>query len=72
MKENYVMVKENYVAPREIVCIVGDARYSGFYVANDGIVTVDWDCFTKQTQAGSNPVETARRLLRELVREQRN
>jgi hypothetical protein len=63
------MAKNNYVPPREIVCIVGDVRYSGFYGAQDGIVKVDWENFTKQTQAGTNPIETARRLLRELVRE---
>ncbi len=37
------------------------------YVAKDGIVTVDWDRFTKWNQAGENALETARQLLRELV-----
>lgn len=65
------MVKDNYVPPREIVCIVDDVRYSGFYVAKDGMVSVNWDGFTKRTQAGANVVATASQLLRELVREQR-
>lgn len=63
------MAIDNYALPREIVCIVGDVRYSGYYVAKDSVVTVDWDCFTKRTQAAASAIETARQLLRELVRE---
>lgn len=65
------MAKDNYVPPQEIVCIVDDVRYSGFYVAKDGMITLEWDCFTKRTQAGANVVATASQLLRELVREHR-
>lgn len=65
-------MESKFGPPFKIEVEVDSVTYTGRYTLEGELVVAEWDGWPKKAARGANDMDTARHLVRELVREHRN